>query len=125
MNAPSNSDVDEVPVETRFSSLAQRLAFALGVGAAALTILSSALFTYWMAVLAKTYIDEVGGGCGTVVGAIQVQLMMLGPWCLLVIYVTASVSSRVGVAPTLTHRFFQAAVTCWVSLFLGMLIGGL
>jgi len=125
MDAPSDSDVDEVLVETRSSSLAQRLSFALGVVAAALTILSSALFIYWMAVLAKTYIDEVGGWCGTVIAAIQVQLMTLGPWCLLVIYVTASVSSRVGVAPTLTHRCFQAAVTCWVSLFLGMLIGGL
>ena len=125
MDLPPDPRIDEIPNEAEFSSPVQRFAVAAGAVAAFLTVLFSALFILWIAVLAKIYIDEVGGWCGTVISTIQVQLVMLGPWCLLVIYATSSVSTRLGIAPTLAHRCFQAAVTGWMSLFIGMLIGGL
>jgi hypothetical protein len=124
MDAPSDPDIDGAATEAEFSSPSQHYAVGAGAAAALLTVLFSAFFVFWMAVLAQTYVDEIGGWCGTVIFAIQGQLMMLAPWCLLVIYMTSSVSSRFNVAPTLTRRCFQAAVTSWISLFLGMLISG-
>lgn len=124
MAAASAPDNDEVLTGNQSSPSVQRFVIAAGTIAAFFTVLGSAFFIFWMAILAKTYVDEVGGWCGTVIAAIHAQLVMLAPWCLLVIYVTSNASIRLGIAPALACRSFQAAVTSWISLFIGMLIGG-
>lgn len=125
MDAPSSLGIDGAPTAAEPLSPAQRSAVAVGEVAAFLIILCSAFFIYWMVVVAQTYLDEVGGWCGTVLFAIQGQLSGLAPCCLFVMYITFRISIRLGIVSAFVRRCFQAAFISWISVCLGILIGGL
>lgn len=97
-------------------------AIIVGRITATLTVVGSALFILWIARLTQIYLHEVGGRCGTVIGGITEQLMLFAPWWLLLLFVTTEASVKLNVAPAIARRCYQAAVTCWLALFFGMLL---
>lgn len=95
---------------------------SVGRVAATLTVIGSALFILWIGRLTQVYLHEVGGRCGTVIIGVSEQLILFAPWWLLLLFLTAEASVRLNVVPTIAHRCYQAAVTCWIALFLGMIL---
>jgi hypothetical protein len=108
----------------RLTVFSERFMNVVSVGrvAATLTVIGSALFILWIGRLTQIYLREVGGWCGTVIGGITEQLILFAPWWLLLLYLTTEASVRLNVVPTIARRCYQAAVTCWIALFLGMLL---
>jgi hypothetical protein len=93
-----------------------------GWSAAAVGSLSALLIIAWTGSLTMTFLDEVGGWCGTVIAAVQEQLWLFVPASLAIPYGCMRISSRYGFGRIISRWAFLLAGSVWMGSVAGQVL---
>jgi hypothetical protein len=109
---------------TTVESDAHERAVVAGWSAAAVGSLSALLIIAWTGSLASTFLNEIGGWCGTVIAAVQEQLWLYVPASLSIPYSCMRISSWYGHGRIASRWAFLLAASVWIGCVAGQVLCG-